>query len=430
MAFFFLIIYAVALLIRPHEWGPGSHESSITKYSLILCMIVFLIFNKGKKNLEAPQLTLMLLFTFAVAFSLISIGWFGGAVEYGEIFVTSALIPFILVSGVLDSPKKQLAIFIVIITAAVIMVINGHTQMISTNGVGIAGNRFYRVGQDERITYLGFFGDPNDLGMFLVMTIPIIFWLKNKVNVTFQAPFWLMLAAMLYGIYMTNSRGTLLATLALTTVWLWRKYGMVKSLWAGLAISPGLLLVMAKFRSISAADESSQGRLDAWYEGFEMFRYKPFFGIGNGQFLDYHNQTAHNSFVLVFAELGLFGALLWTSLFVTTVYLLMKVSKREFIPADLPLNDNRMSLAIEESKIAMTLLYSFLGFMVAGFFLSRAYAPLLYLFLGMAAASYGRARRLFPEAPPLYDTKHLAVLTTKVTFALIVVIYTLMKIGL
>ena len=429
MAFIFFLIYVIFLLIRPHEWGLEAQESIVVRLSLMICMAAFLSFNKNK-NLNAPQFTLMLLLSSAVTISLIFTGWIGGAIELGIAFITTALIPFILVSGIIDTQKKQSIMFSLIIISALIMVLNGHTQVTSETGIGIAGNLIKVQSTAERITYLGYFNDPNDLGMFLVMTLPALFFFKGSANILLRLPLWIAIFAILYGVYLTNSRGTLVALLSLVSLWFWKKYGIKKSIFAAILLSPALLYVITRFRTISAEDASSQGRLDAWYEGYQMFISSPLFGIGNGQFLEYHNQTAHNSFVLVFAELGLYGVLIWTGILVTTVTMLIKISNLNFIPASLPEKDKRMQLAIKESRIALCLLYSLLAFMVSGFFLSRAYTPLLYLYIGMATACWGRVQVLFPGESKLYDIRQLSILTVKVTLAGIVGIFLLIKLAL
>ncbi len=49
-----------------------------------------------------------------------------------------------------------------------------------------------------------------------------------------------------------------------------------------------------------------------------MFKSAPLFGIGFNGFTDLYEITAHNSFVLCLAELGLLGSTLWLALLVTT----------------------------------------------------------------------------------------------------------------
>src|ERR1700686_5663186 len=69
-------------------------------------------------------------------------------------------------------------------------------------------------------------------------------------------------------------------------------------------------------RGISPADGAD--RLEAWANGLEMFKSAPLFGIGFNGFTDFLDITAHNSFVLCLAELGLLGSTLWMALLVTT----------------------------------------------------------------------------------------------------------------
>ena len=49
-----------------------------------------------------------------------------------------------------------------------------------------------------------------------------------------------------------------------------------------------------------------------------MFKSAPVFGIGFNGFTDQYEITAHNSFVLCLAELGILGSTLWMALLVTT----------------------------------------------------------------------------------------------------------------
>ena len=61
-------------------------------------------------------------------------------------------------------------------------------------------------------------------------------------------------------------------------------------------------------------------RAEAWATGLDMFKHSPIFGVGARLFNEHHFLTAHNSFVLTLAELGLIGMML----FVTFIYLSFK----------------------------------------------------------------------------------------------------------
>lgn len=405
-------------------------NTPLVQYSLIGCALMFPFLSR--KNLSVPQVPLMIFFTFMVAFSIIaSTGWIGGAISFGQDFVQTSFIPFMLINGILSSQKKQYVMFLFIIAAALLMVWNGHVQMSTEDGIGLVGNRaLEQVGGVRRITYLGILGDPNDLGMYLVMTIPLIFLVKDRLPSILRLIAWGAIVAILYGIYLTNSRGTLLATLSLLAFWFWRKYGKAKSIYAGILFSPALLFVLSNFRSIDSQDASAQGRLDAWYSGYQMFMSSPLWGVGYRQFMEYHGQTAHNSFVLVFSEMGLIGCLIWVGLLVSTVSLLADISKKRFVPEGLPAEDKRWEMVYRESNTATALLFCFIGFMVSGFFLSRSYIPILYIFLAMASATIGRAGAIFPKNPIQFDYKQMAKLTFAISIAGIIGTYLLVRIGL
>jgi len=429
MAFLFLLLYLVSVLIRPHEWFVLVNDSStIVRDSLIACMIFFLF--TDKKNLKNPHLNLAIWLSVAIAASVAASGWLGGALSFGLEFMQQALVPLLLVGGLVSTISRQYIVFLLIIVAAMIMVANGHVQATSELALGLVGNPAIVQGDAVRITYFGYLNDPNDLGMFFVMALPLVFLLKLKSPVLFRPVFWLAIVSILYGIFLTNSRGTLLAMVALILLWFWSKYGIKKSLFASSLFSPALVWVLSSFRTISADDESAQGRLDAWYEGIQLFIVNPIFGVGRGSFTDYHHETAHNSFVLAIAELGLFGSLAWVGLLVVTVITLFNISEKNYLNNANPVAPASMVKLNQEALIARALLFSFVGFMVSGFFLSRSYTPLLYIYVGIAAACYGRVSRELPEGAKIFDANVAAKWTLSATVSGILFVYILMKLFL
>jgi len=214
MAFLFLLAYLVAVLIRPHEWFVLINENATLIRDCLLGAMVFYLFARHK-NLKNPQLLLLVALTFAVMASVAATGWFGGAVSYGQEFVETALIPFVLVSGLISTAGRQYLVFVIIIAASLLMVVNGHVQVTDESGLGMFGNPVVRDGPTSRISYLGQLSDPNDLGLFFAMVLPAVFLLKENVPRGFRPLLWTAVIALLYGIYLTNSRGTLLAIMAL-----------------------------------------------------------------------------------------------------------------------------------------------------------------------------------------------------------------------
>ncbi len=105
-----------------------------------------------------------------------------------------------------------------------------------------------------------------------------------------------------------------------------------------------------------------------------MLKSHPTFGVGAGNFTDHHPAlTAHNSFVLCFAELGLVGYFIWVALLVLTYKGLGQAVK------DLP-------PPAEEHRYAALLRSSLVGFLTCAWFLSRTYQPALYFILALCVS--------------------------------------------
>lgn len=426
MATLSLILYTILLFIRPHEWGFAPQvQVPYIRITLFICAAFYLV--RRQKNLDLPQTRFMLLFTLSILLSLIFSGWVGSIVVYGENFIQQSLAPFILLTTLLDTRKKLNVILAIIVVTAMIMVLNGHYQTLDPDGIGLIGNPAYRNQDFLRITYVGFFNDPNDLGMFLVMSIPIVFFLKSKAPRVFRLPFWAGLIAILYGIYLTNSRGTLVATICLGGYWFWTTYGTKKTMWASAVLLPAIFVVLSKFRTITTEEESAEGRLEAWYEGYQMLTSNPIFGVGYAQFLEYHFRTAHNSFVLAFSELGLFGLFAWCALLTSTMVILFKIAKKSYLPADLDPEDPRYKEAQEESMLAKMFIYIFIAYFGSAFFLSRTYVPFLYFIVGLATSSLARVRNVYPDLNVIVDYRQLLKFSAYAAIGGLAGIYVLLK---
>jgi O-antigen ligase len=136
-------------------------------------------------------------------------------------------------------------------------------------------------------------------------------------------------------------------------------------------------------------DES--GRLQIWQRGIGYMASYPVFGVGPGNFgfaegtiseLAQRQQygvgvrwnAPHNSFVQVAAELGVVGLVLFVAMFVTAFKALRVVGWR------------RRTSRGEPALISRTLAASLLGFAAGAFFLTLAYAEMLYTLLAFVAA--------------------------------------------
>jgi hypothetical protein len=273
------------------------------------------------------------------------------------------------------------------------------------NGVGWTG---MGMSEDRRIQYVGIFNDPNDLGLLFVATLPMALYLSSKGGFLGRM-FWLAGGALLvYGIYLTNSRGAFLAVMVIMAIYLWLKRGMLTSLVLSCGGMLGMLLLPARVQDLDVDDPSAFGRVDAWYEGLHMFLSHPLFGVGAGNFTDYNYLTAHNSFVLVLAETGLFGYVLWLAFVGYSFLMTLRILRHRvevpepgttIVPAGKAVSPPAGEDWDRERGVALTLLLSLCGMFAAAFFLSRSYMIVMYLLIALVVGNFVGVRRRFPDLP-------------------------------
>jgi putative inorganic carbon (hco3(-)) transporter len=410
--YFYLLAYVVVLYVRPQEYLPAFVDSPIVPALLGFAAFFWLV--AQKKNFEAPQHRLMPGLAFAMFISVAVSGWMGGAVYTVVIFVPTMLL-FYLIATTVDSLKRFREMCFVLTVICCVLAVHGAKQAASEDGIGWTGAKMI----DERITYLGFLNDPNDLAMAFLMTVPLTLYLASTSgSFIFRYAYRGAAALILYGVYLCNSRGSLIAVGAMLFVYSVGRFGWVRSvIVAPMLALPLVFLAPSRLGEISADEDSAAGRVEAWYEGFQMLRSHPVFGVGAGQFTDHHPLTAHNSFVLAIAELGVFGYFFWLAIVVFSVLMLYQLVRAEppAAPPAVPVAATTLGPAVAAAtapasdapnwdawqRVSRALMYSLVGTLVAAFFLSRTYAPNLYLLVGLIVAAHQTVRTHWPALAPL-----------------------------
>ena len=228
---------------------------------------------------------------------------------------------------------------------------------------------------EERVRYRGELHDPNEVALTIsagALSLLIAFAMRNRASLS-AILYWIGAVITLATVYMTQSRGGLVAGMMVPGIYLLRRYGL-----RGLipAVVVGLPLLLLGGRSGESAAESTQGRYEAWGVGLDMFHHNPVFGVGARQFVEHHFLTAHNSYVLAMSELGFPGLVL----FVAIIYLSIKsllVGLREL--RDVPGSD-------VATVWGMSLLASMAGILFQITTLSFTYHSVLWIFFGLVGA--------------------------------------------
>lgn len=374
-----LLLYFIIIYIRPGDWIPGLAHLRLLPVATALT-VAFLAMDMATSRrsfTKAPQNGMLLGLFAAIILSHLSHRYLAGVTSSVGLFVSNLVLYFLIVNIVTGRTRLRIVLWVLAILTA-LLAWQGWDQAV--HGIGWAGQR---LPYDHRITWVGVFEDPNDLALAFVIIVP--FFLSRIFSRTFIL--WKLLPAALvvllvWGVYLTNSRGGFLALLAAIAFYFIKKskYVVTGGIVAAILGTPLFLFAPSRVGLISAEESSAVGRLDAWYYGFQLLKHSPLFGAGMNMFTDDYPLTAHNSFVLAFSELGLVGFFFWIGLIYTAFKSLSLVQKRH------------AGLA----PYAYGLQAALIGLCAGVFFLSRTYIMLPYLLCALSVAVLNIARREQP----------------------------------
>jgi putative inorganic carbon (hco3(-)) transporter len=407
-----------------------------------LCGIVSIVKVAGKKPVSNEGATgrsalLVAIFVVALCLSHIANGWFGGALKaISDQSPTVALFALTLLN--VDSLDRLRSagrtVLLAIFLMSCLAIASFHTGVMfdllvlqqSASESTAAPSSWLLLGDLSRfdngyfyrIRGFGFLADPNDLAQAIVTCIPFLLasWVPkaNFRNLLLRgAPVLIML----YAIYLTQSRGAIFGLGAITFYGLYRRFGAALSVSGLVAGGFAMLAVgLGGGRSLSSDEASAGERIEAWGQGFAMFKSHPLFGVGYDRFLEHHILTAHNSFVLCFSELGMFGYFIWIGFIVMAFLQLNAVIKAnrltgrsssavssgvsgvsgalgavgavgkgggKLVEKD-ALSNNKKLIVVEAQNWPVVVRTSLIGFLACAFFLSRTYSLTLFFLLALS----------------------------------------------
>jgi hypothetical protein len=397
---------------------------AVYRAELILAVLVLLVSLpalQGSFIARTPQTFALAGLAFAVLMSVV-IGqhWASGGIAAFLQFIPSGFAYFLVCLHC--TSKKKLQILVLMLLSVCLFVIANGVIELRDPGPAVANSHaelradpyLLPMGNDDGVlTYRlrgpGEINDPNDFGQLVACVIPLLFISWSRKNIAWNiAAVLLPVGVLLYGAFLTHSRGTLLALVAMAVVAARKRIGLIPSLVLGVALFAGA--TASNFtggRGISA--EAGADRTSLWGIGMEMIKSHPLFGVGFGNFADYAGLTAHNSVVVCAAELGLFGFFFWTLFVSTTVRDAIalsapaKAGQASLTPNPIPLVSGKLETLdkAEVSRLGGLVLVSLTGFLVTGWFLSRSFVVTLYLLGGIVEVIYEMALREGMVAPRL-----------------------------
>ncbi|KRF02131.1 O-antigen polymerase [Frateuria sp. Soil773] len=387
-----ILLYLVLTIVRPQDYLPGLAGVPLLPAVLGLAFACWL--GAGARRLAAPQFLILPAFLLVLMLSQATNGWTGGALDQLAKF-GPAVAAFFVLAACCTSARRVVVTMAVFVLCSMVLAVHGVEQ--ARTGMGWTG---VPIGDDGRIQYVGIFNDPNDLGLLFAATVPMAVFLGARSHGAARL-FWRAGALLLlYGTYLTNSRGAMLAVLVVAGVYVWHRRGALAAGTLGVAGLACMKLLSSRMQELDAGEESASGRVDAWYSGLHMFSSHPLFGVGAGNFTEYNELTAHNSFVLVLAETGFVGFMLWLAFVGYSFWMMLALLRHAPAPGPEQAQESPQAAAWREDRaIALALLLSLCGLFAAAFFLSRSYMIVLYLLTAVVAGHYIGAQQRHPALP-------------------------------
>jgi putative inorganic carbon (HCO3(-)) transporter len=405
-----LLLFLGLLYLRPEDIWPALGEARLTLVISLIAMFAWLINGllvRERFRLHLPAVQAFLIFLVVAVGSTLIAG--SGALAEEAMEILKLLVLFVLMVHLLNSEKRvhgtmmALVLFSAILGARTLWQFQQGEALVQSDGA-------------VRALGTGIFSDPNDLALAMAMAVPMALGIGLGLGRAVPHQQWITRGVSLLCVpifvgtlYVTDSRGGMLALGAALFLYFRRQLGRIGILLGALAVLALFAAGPARMGNMSAQEESAAGRIDAWRVGIEMLVSSPIWGVGKGQFTEWHDLTAHNSFVLCFAELGTAGTMAWLALFYFIFrdgrLLARKAHSRLQAPrstsrrtADVmrdgepaPVNVERGARSLERalrpwSRSGLVQI-SLLTFAVGGFFLSRTYTPPLYVYLALGLAA-------------------------------------------
>jgi len=231
---------------------------------------------------------------------------------------------------VIDTRQKLLCLLYMIAGIGIL-----HTLW--ANKVYVTGE-FWRFGDNGRLSGpFGMIQDENFFAILFVLVTPILYYLGYmQKHIALKFAFWIPILFAWHGLFLTGSRGGVLALVMVCAYIAWRSYSKVIS--AGFLVALALAITLqggqlvnrvestietSQVETFEQREEAIDPRLVSWQVGTRMIKDRPVFGVGVANFQNafylYSDKlplVAHNTFFQFAANCGLLAGLIFLSFFV------------------------------------------------------------------------------------------------------------------
>ena len=224
----------------------------------------------------------------------------------------------------------------------------------------------------------GFYNQTSSNAIAMCLGVAVCFYriVKRPMNKLYQCINAIITCAFIYGVILTNKRGSVLAVALIMMIFLYSSKrniltkglvilgGIAVAAWGGIESVPFLSSLFSKNNASVLSGDITNGRIDKWEISFNLIADRPFFGYGADSSLTVFGLNSHNSIIQSLVELGFVGSIFFYLPFVYgLIETIKKFSHREKYAAD------------ERALLVFSLfwqIYCFVNAMFEAFFSSEA----------------------------------------------------------
>src|SRR5215475_6146577 len=332
LVLFLLVLYSnVSVIYKLDAYRPAM----LIAIAALGMMVVELGQLRQSFKVMWPQSAMVLAFFGACIISTPMAFWVSHALDQ-TIDVGKIVLVYLLLENVITSEKRLQQVMFTLVIGGIFPAIG----TISHYKQGI-------LVEHSRAAWRGIFGNPNEVAYALVILVPIALMLAGRSRWWLRTALWGVIAAYMLAIFLTFSRGGLMALFAVLGLVGWKQKSVVIKAAVAATIVGGLVVIGMFWTRSSGGfsnmkdDGSVQERMVTLEAGMRMFLKNPLLGVGPGDssvaYALYagrdancgcHDQlVVHNAYIQALADVGLAGAVPFTVFLFVSLYQAWRMEK-------------------------------------------------------------------------------------------------------
>lgn len=375
--------------------GYGKLRPTLLVFA-ILCCLLFIHRDKLKDRFDDPIFRGFFVLLGYLVVSLPLVEWPGSVVRHNiDNFVLATC--FLFFTALIIDTDRRLKWFLIVFVGCQVFRVLEPLYLNLTQGYW--GSDTYLGGGEFAERLAGAPADvinANELGFVIVTAIPFLHYLLFPIGWKSKLLYAVLMAASLYALMLTMSRGAFIALLVIALMIFKESRHKLALIGVGIGIAVlgwGLMTPVQQDRYLSLIDTDTQGsagvegRFGGMKQEFRLGMERPIVGHGLGtteeaKFHSYGStQASHNLYAEVLIELGIIGAIIFLT-FLWRIYQGLNANRRLF--ENLDKISNPFYSRLNTAMIAVFWMYAVYSINYWG--LSQYY---WYLFAGLAIA-FGR----------------------------------------